>query len=120
MPYDYIILAGMVLPGQGYPARLIMVNMPGLIDDACYVNQAGSFIHYNQTNSALQLEGSGSTIRQIATTLAGSLNLDWTTASEFIYSNGMGQILATVVEADPAASDPVAGTTPTRTIAINF
>jgi hypothetical protein len=120
MPYDYIILAGMVLPPQGYSARLIVVNMPGLNDDACYVSQSGSFIHYNQTNSALQLEGSGSTIRQIATTLAGSLNLDWTTASEFIYSNGMGQILATVVEADPATSDPVAGTIPISTIAINF
>jgi hypothetical protein len=120
MPYDYIILAGSVLPGQGYAARLIVVNMPGLNDDACYVSQAGSFIHYNQTNAVLQLEGSGSTIRQIATTLAGSLNLDWTTASEFAYSNGMGQILATVVEADPASSDPVAGTAPTSTIAINF
>jgi hypothetical protein len=120
MPYDYILLAGMVLPGQGYPARLIVVNMPGLNDDACYVSQAGSFIHYNQTNSTLRLEGSGSTIRQIATTLAGSLNLDWTTASEFTYSNGMGHILATVVEADPASSDPVAGTTPTSTIAIDF
>jgi hypothetical protein len=120
MPYDYIILAGSVLPGQGYAARLIVVNMPGLNDDACYVSQAGSFIHYNQTNAVLQLEGSGSTIRQIATTLAGSLNLDWTTASEFIYSNGVGQILATVVEADPASSDPVAGTAPTSTIAINF
>ncbi len=120
MPYDYIILAGSVLPGQGYPARLIMVNMPGLNDDACYVSQAGSFIHYTQTNSALQLEGSGSTIRQIASTLAGSLNLDWTTASEFIYTNGVGEILATVVEADPASSDPVAGTAPTSSIAINF
>jgi hypothetical protein len=120
MPYDYIILAGMVLPAKGYPARLIAVNMPGFNDDACYVSEAGSFIHYNQTNSVLQLEGSGSTIRQIATTLANSLNLDWTTASEFLYSNGMGQILATVVEADPASSDPVAGTTPTSSIVINF
>jgi hypothetical protein len=120
MPYDYIILAGMVLPGQGYTARLILVNMPGLTDDACYVNQAGSFIHYTWTNSTLQLQGSGSTIRQIASTLAGSLNLDWTTASEFLYSNGVGQVLATVVQTDPASTDPVAGTAPTSTIAINF
>jgi len=119
-PYDYVILAGRVLPGQGYPARLIVVNMPGLNDDACYVSQAGSFIHYTWTNSSLQLEGSGSTIRQIATTLASSLNLDWTTASEFICSSGVGEILATVVETDPASSDPVAGKTPTSTIAINF
>jgi hypothetical protein len=120
MPYDYIVLAGQVLPTKGYSARLVVVNMPGLNDDACYVSQSGSFIHYNPTNSALQLEGSGSTIRQIATTLSGSMNLDWTTASEFVYSNGMGQILATVVEADPASSDPVAGTTPTSSISINF
>ncbi len=120
MPYDYIILAGSVLPGKGYPSRLILVNMPGFNDDACYVSSSSSFIHFSQTNSVLQLEGSGSTIRQVATTLANSLNLDWTTASEFVYSNGMGQILATVVEADPASSDPVAGANPTSSISINF
>lgn len=120
MPYDYIILAGLALLAKGYTARLVVVNMPGLNDDACYVSQAGSYIHYSQTNSVLQLAGAGSTIRQIATTLANSLNLDWTTASEFTYSNGMGQILATVVEADPASSDPVAGQNPTSSIVINF
>jgi hypothetical protein len=120
MPYDYIILADMVLPPKGYPSRLIVINMPGLNDDACYVSQAGSFIHYDRTNSYLQLEGSGSTIRQIAATLAGSLSLDWTTASEFIYTNGVGEIMATVVETEPASSDPVAGTTPVSTISINF
>ncbi|MGA2173427.1 MAG: fibronectin type III domain-containing protein [Verrucomicrobiota bacterium] len=113
MPYDYVILASMVLPGKGYTPRLIVVNMPGIVcDDACYVNESSSFIHYSQTNSALQLEGSGSTIRQIATTLANSLTLDWTSASEFTYSNGLGQILATVVETEPSSSDPVAGQNP--------
>jgi hypothetical protein len=120
LAYDYVILAGLVLPTKGYASRLIMVNMPGVTDDGCYVTQAHSFIHYNYTNSALQLIPSGSTIRQIATTLANTLNLDWTTASEFTYSNGVGQILATVVEADPASSDPVAGQTPTSSIVINF
>jgi hypothetical protein len=108
-----VILASMVLPGKGYTPRLIVVNMPGIVcDDACYVNESSSFIHYSQTNSALQLEGSGSTIRQIATTLANSLTLDWTSASEFTYSNGLGQILATVVETEPSSSDPVAGQNP--------
>ena len=122
MSNDYPILAGIVLKPKGYTPRLILVNMPGLTtpDDCCYVAQAASFIHYNQTNSVLQLEGAGSTIRQIATTLANNLKLDWTTASEFVYSNGMGQILATVVESDPPSSDPVAGTTPTSSIVINF
>ena len=120
LAYDYVILAGEVLPTKGYSSRLILVNMPGLTDDGCYVTQSSSFIHYSQTNTALQLISSGSTIRQIASTLANYLNLDWTTASEFTYSNGMGQILATVVEADPPSSDPVAGTTPTSSIVINF
>jgi hypothetical protein len=113
MPYDYIILADQVLPAKGYTPRLIVVNMPGIVcDDACYVNQTSSFIHYTRTNCALQLISSGSTIRTIATSLANSLNLDWTSASEFTWSNGLGQILATVVETEPPASDPVAGQNP--------
>jgi hypothetical protein len=113
MPYDYAILASIVLKGQGYTPRLIVVNMPGIVsDDGCYVNEASSFIHYTRTNAAIQLQRSGSSIRQIATTLANSLSLDWTSASEFTYSNGLGQILATVVETEPSSSDPVAGQNP--------
>lgn len=113
MPYDYAILASIVLKGQNYTPRLILINMPGIIrDDVCYVNEAASFIHYNWSNAALQLESSRPSIRQIANTLANSLSLDWTSASEFSYSNGLGQILATVVETEPPSSDPVAGQAP--------
>jgi hypothetical protein len=108
MPYDYVILGSIVLEGQGYMPRLIVVNMPGIVcDDACYVNEGSSFIHYDSANLTLQLEGSGPSIRQIATTLANSLNLNWTSASEFTYSNGLCQIAATVIETEPPSSDPV-------------
>jgi hypothetical protein len=122
MPYDYVILASMVLPQKNYTPRLIVVNMPGVVcDDACYVNESSSFIHFDRSTYALQLQGSGSTIRQIASQLASSLNLDWTSASEFTYSNGLGQILATVVETEPPSSDPVAGQAPPSSpIVINF
>jgi hypothetical protein len=122
MPYDYIILADQVLlANSNYTPRLIVVNMPGLVDDACYVNETSSFIHYARTNSALQLFSSGATIRSIANGLANWLNLDWTSASEFTYSNGMGQILATVIETEPPSSDPVAGqNAPGPPIVINF
>jgi hypothetical protein len=122
MPYDYIILASQVLATNGYKSRLILINMPGIVcDDVCYVNKSSCFIHYKTTNYALQLEPSSSTIRQVATTLANSLNLDWTSASEFTYSNGMGQILATVVETEPASSDPVAGQNPPSSpFVVNF
>ena len=113
MPYDYVILADQVLPGKGYTPRLIVVNMPGIVcDDACYVNETSSFIHYTRTNSALQLIPAGSTIRAIAASLANSMSLDWTSASEFTWSNGMGQLLATVIETESPASDPVAGQNP--------
>jgi hypothetical protein len=124
MPYDYAILADQALlanTNATYSPRLIVVSMPGDVDDVCYVNQFSSFVHYTRTNSALQLYSSGSTIRQIANTLAGSLNLDWTSASEFTYSNGMGQVLATVIETEPPSSDPVAGQNPpSAPIVINF
>jgi hypothetical protein len=113
MPYDYIILASQVLPGKGYTPRLIVINMPGIVaDDACYIAQTGSFIHCTRTNYVLQLISSSSTIRQIATSLANSLSVDWTSASEFTFSNGLSQILATVIETEPASSDPVAGQNP--------
>jgi hypothetical protein len=113
MPYDYAILGSMVLKGKGYTPRLIVVNMPGILcDDACYVNEVSSFIHYDWADSALQLEASGATIRQIADTLAESLHLDWTSASEFTFSNGLCQIWATVVQTEPPSSDPIAGQNP--------
>jgi len=122
MPYDYAILADQVLlANTNYTPRLIVVNMVGVVDDSCYVNQASSFIHYTRTNATLQLLSSGPTIRQIAGTLSSSLNLDWTSASEFTYSNGIGQILATVIETEPPSSDPVAGQNPPSSpIVINF
>lgn len=110
MPYDYMILADSVLTAAGNPSRLVLVVMPGTPgDDVCYVTPQSSFLFYDTTNNAFAVEPSGSTIRQIATTLSGSLGQNWTSASEFAYSNGVSTILATVIETEPASSDPVAG-----------
>jgi hypothetical protein len=122
MPYDYVILAGNVLTGQGYRPRMVLVNMPGIVcDDACYVTEGSSFIHYDRGSYALQLQGSGPTVRAIATKLSTSLGLDWTSASEFTYSNGIAQIVSTVVQTEPASSDPVPGkTAPKPSTTIDF
>jgi hypothetical protein len=120
MPYDYMVLADSVLSGQGYTNRLLLVRMPGISsDDVCYVTPQSSFLFYDSTNQAFALEPSGSTIRQIATTLSGSLGHNWTSASEFAYSNGVSTILATVVKTEPASVDPVAGAA-TPSILIDF
>lgn len=110
MPYDYMVLADAVLSGQGYPSRLLLIRMPGVMgDDLCYVSPQNSFIFYDSTNRAFAMEPSGSTIRKIASTFSDSLGQNWTSASEFAYSNGVSTILATVVEVNNPSSDPVAG-----------
>jgi hypothetical protein len=110
MPYDYMVLADAVLSNQGYTNRLVLVRMPGIpSDDVCYVAPQGSFLFYDTTNCAFALQPSNPSIRQIANTLSTWLGQNWTSASEFSYSNGVSTILATVVETEPASSDPVAG-----------
>jgi hypothetical protein len=120
MPYDYMVLADSVLSAQGDPSRLIMVAMPGVPSaDVCYVTPQSSFLFYDQTNLAFAVNPSGATIRQVATTLSASLGQNWTSASEFAYSNGVSTVLATVVETEPASSDPLAGAS-TPIISIDF
>jgi hypothetical protein len=51
--------------------------------------------------------------------LSGWLGQNWTSASEFTYSNGVNSILATVVETESANTDPVAGAA-TPSLQIDF
>ncbi len=120
MPYDYMVLADSVLSGQGYTNRLVLVRMPGISsDDVCYVAAQNSYLFYDTTNRAFALLPSGSTIRQIAVNLSTALGQNWTSASEFGYSNGVSTILATVVETEPPSADPVAGAS-TPSLQIDF
>jgi hypothetical protein len=120
MPYDCMVLADFVLSGQGYASRLVVVTMPGIpAEDVCYVTTLSSFIYYDVAGQALGVEPSGSAIREVAGALSTMLGQNWTSASEFSYSNGVTTILATVVEADAASTDPVAGPS-TASIQIDF
>ena len=83
--------------------------MPGFVDDVCYASPDNCLIFLDQQTYGVGFESSGSTIRQIASTYASSLSLNWTSASELSYSNGLGSVLATVVQTENPASDPVAG-----------
>ncbi len=120
MPYDYAILADQVLKPKGYPTRLIAVRMPGLAYQAvCYVTPEKAYLHYDDRTYCMNLEGSGPTIREIATRVSSSLKENWTSASEFTYTDGVKQMMATVVKTDPPESDPAPGTT-SRRITIGF
>jgi hypothetical protein len=110
MQETYPVLADKILTGKGYATRLIMVRMPGVnFHDACFIGSEKGFIDCRDNEGLVRFQVSDATIRKIATTVADSLQLHWTSASEFICSNGMRVVTATVSETDSPASDPVPG-----------
>lgn len=109
IPYSYPILADKVLKTKGYTTRLVVIRQPGdTIHDVCHVAQEQGYIECSDREYVLTLQRSGSTIREIANTYSDSVLMNWTTASEFIFTNGMRQVQATVVKTDPPELDPVA------------
>ncbi len=106
MPYDYTVLAADVLQTNGYTPRMVLVRMPGDSEDVCVVPEESAVIHVDGRSYLVRLVSSGSAIREVATSLAASLSLDWTSASEFTYSNGVMSLQATVVKTDSPSSDP--------------
>jgi hypothetical protein len=117
MPYDYPVLADLVLKPKGYGTRLVAVRMAATdAHSICYVPEEGGYLRYQPNKGSLQLAGSGPTIRELAGHVADSLTENWTSASEFIYTNGTKLLVATVVKTDPPASDPSPGGTSTGII----
>ncbi len=120
MPYDYATLAYQTLPAQNYPTRLIGVIMQGLSENVCYVTNQYNLIYCDNQSFNIDVQASSdSSIRQIANSLAAALKQNWSLAEELSYTNGGYQLLATVVQTDPA-SDQVAGQQPPSPIQIDF
>ncbi len=120
IPYDYATLAYQTLPAKNYPTRLIGIYMPGLSGNVCYVTNQYNYLYCDNNTFNISVQSSGPTIRQIASSLAGILNQNWTSAVELSYSNGVYQAIASVIETDPPSSDQVAGQQPPSPIQINF
>jgi hypothetical protein len=107
---DYAILADTVLRPKGYETRLIHVRMPGMVAHVvCYVTQEKGYLDFNNRVYLNRIARSGPSIREIATKVARSLSANWTSASEFTYTQGLKRIVATVVKTDPPENDPVPG-----------
>jgi hypothetical protein len=93
--------------------------MGGVAANVCYVTNQYNYIYYDKQSFNLAVLSSGPTIRQIANSLAGALNQNWSTAEELSYANGQYELLATVVESDPPSSDQLAGQQPPQPIQLN-
>ena len=84
---DYAVLADFVLKKHGLQTRLIHVRLAGRIAHAvCYVGESSGYLDYNNRKVFFTLAKSGPDLRDIASKVADSLEVNWTTASEFSYS----------------------------------
>lgn len=121
MPFGYTIVADQVLTEKGYDTRLIAVRLPGISGYiVCYVTEEGAYLDYNDETYVVKLRASGPTIREVATQVAASLTQNWTSASEFTVTEGLKEIVATVVQTDPPELDPPLGVVQPSTITIDF
>jgi hypothetical protein len=106
---DYAVLADHVLPTHGYETRLVHVRLAGMVAHAvCYVTEQNAYLDYNNRAVFFRLTKSKPSLRSIADKVASSLNANWTSASEFIYTYESGRkiITATVVRTDDPDKDP--------------
>ena len=118
---DYATLADTVLRRKGFDTHLIQIRLAGQVDHAvCYVTQSTAYLDYNNRAVFLTLARSGASIREIATKVAASLNLNWTSAFEFTYDGDKKEVIATVVKTEPPASDPKLGQSAQGSVKVGF
>jgi hypothetical protein len=106
---DYAVLADHVLSHHGFETRLIHIRLAGRVAHAvCYVTENKAYLDYNNRNVFFTLTRSGSDLRDIAAKVAASLEVNWTTASEFSYSYSTRRktMIATVSQ---TGGEPVPG-----------
>jgi hypothetical protein len=95
---DFSTLAAAILREKGYTPRLISVRMAGVTHVVCYVEESAAYLDYNFRNSFSPLIRSGSSVEEIADSVARSYNLKWTSASEFTFGDGVKRLVHTVIE----------------------
>ncbi len=107
---DYAILADHVLSRKGCHTRIVRVTLAGsdVSHAVCYVSENKAYVDYNNRKYSVNLERSGSTIREIASKVADSFEKNWTSATEytFSYENYRKVTRFTVVKTDPPERDP--------------
>lgn len=107
---DYAVLADFVLPHHGFETRLVHIRLAGKIDHAvCFVTEEKAYLDYNNRAVFFTMTRSSPDLRTIAEKVADSLDANWTSASEFVFSYETNHktVTATVVRtADPQTDPP--------------
>jgi hypothetical protein len=105
---DFAILAATVLREKGYTPRLIAVRMPGLTHVVCYIPQIGQYMDYNNRAYFRSMVKCKPELNEIADRVSKSFDSGWTTASEFLYTNQVKIMLATIARAEKFATSATA------------
>lgn len=106
---DYAVLASHVLEPRGYETRLVGVRLANKMSHVvCYISDSKAYLDYNNRSVYFNLSKSAPSLRAIADKVAKSLDLHWTSASEYVrsYELDHGFISATVVRTADPANDP--------------
>ena len=83
---DYATVAADVLESHGYTPRLIAVRMKGETHVICYIDETKSYLDYNCRKDDKKTVSCGSSITEIARSVADSFGKDWIATYEFTYS----------------------------------
>lgn len=94
---DYATLAATVLSTRGYTPRLVAVRMPKVVHVVCYIEEERCFLDYNNRSSAAGTIASGSSIDEIANSVAQAYGLKWNSASEFTFDGKAKRLVQTVL-----------------------
>jgi hypothetical protein len=117
---DYGVVAARVLQERGYHTRLVAVRMPGVTHVVCYVEETKCYLDYNNRIYLIKTTSADGTLRDIARKVSKSFDASWTSASEFVYTNGVKLLVATVSQTDKYSAAPVIAGQPARRIVIDF
>lgn len=106
---DYAVLADYVLSRHGFGTKMVHVRLVGRVAHAvCYVTEDKAYLDYNNRTYFVNLQKSGSTLREIAEKVSKEIEGNWTSVSEFTYdyATNYKAVVRTVVKTSPPGLDP--------------
>jgi hypothetical protein len=101
---DYSTLAASELAARGYHPRLISVRLKNVVHVVCYVAEANGYLDYNKRSRGSGIVACGPSLSEIANSVANSFKSEWSSTSEFTYSDGVKRLVSTTLAKNRLAS----------------
>lgn len=110
---DYATLAASILRERGFRPHLVAVRMPGLVHVVCYIEEIKGYLDYNNRIYFKRTVSCEEGLRSIAKKVAKSFDANWTSASEFSFSDGLKHMVSTIAKTQsPGGSIAYVGARP--------